>query len=439
MPVSPNQGSTGGGDAVTLTGTHFTGTTGVRYGTRQATSFTVLNDTTTATITPSGQGAVPVSVTTPGGTGVVGTFYYLPPPKFRIIAPSAGPLAGGNTVILSGLGLYTTLEVRFGTQLAAFTVDSDGQLTVIVPAGIAVGPVTVTVRTRGGIAGGVTYTYLGAPAITVVTLDSGPVGGGDLVVITGTGFSYATAVSFGGTPVISYRVASDTEIDAVVPAGALGPVSVTVTTLGGTTTAAGAYTYLGSFAVLGGASVTNTGLSTITGDLGVSPGVSVTGFPPGQVVNGAIHVSDAAAAAAHADLAATYADAAGRPQTAAISGDLGGLTLTPGVYRAPSSIGLTGTLTLDAQGDRNAKWVFQIGSTLTTATASSVVLVNGATARNVIWQIGSSATLGTGTAFTGRILAATSITVTTSVTVNGQTLARDGSVTLDTNTITRPW
>ncbi|WP_405984128.1 ice-binding family protein [Streptomyces sp. NBC_00872] len=438
MPVSPNQGSTGGGDAVTVTGSHFTGTTAVRYGTRQATSFTVISDTTTDTITPSGHSAVPVSVTTAGGTGTVGTFFYLPPPSFRIDPPPAGPLGGGNTVVFTGLGLSTTSEIRFGTQSAVFTVDSDGRLTVTVPAAASSGPVGVTVTTRGGVAGGVTYTYLDSPSVTGVILDSGSVDGGDLVVITGTAFSYTTGVTFDGTPAVSFRVASDTEIDAVVPAGALGPADVSVTTLGGTTTATDAYTYLGLFAVLGGASVSNTGLSNVTGDLGVSPGASITGFPPGQV-DGSIHNSDTVAAAGHADLITTYNDAVGRIPDAGISGDLGGLTLLPGVYNATSSIGLTGTLTLDAQGDRNAVWVFQIGSPLTTATASNVLLVNGATARNVIWQVGSSATLGTDSDFAGRVLAQISITVNAGVTVNGQVLAIDGSVTLDTNTITRPW
>ncbi|WP_393086593.1 ice-binding family protein [Streptomyces sp. LN704] len=438
MAISPHQGSTGGGDAVTLTGSHFTSTSAVRYGSRQAASFTVVGDTTVATVTPSGQGPVPVSVTTPGGTGVVGTFYYLPPPSFRLAPPPAGPLAGGNTVTLAGVGLFTTSEVRFGTRAAEFTVDSDGQLTVTVPATASAGPVAVTVRTRGGIADGVTYTYLDSPSLRVVTLDSGPVDGGNLVVITGTAFSCTTSVTFDGTAATSYRIASDTEIDALVPAGTLGSADVSVTTLGGTTSVSGAYTYLGRLAVLGGQSVTNTGLTHVIGDLGVSPGVSITGFPPG-LVNGTLHTADPDAVEAHADLAATYDDAAGRIPDAGISGDLGGLTLTPGVYNAISSIGLTGALTLDAQGDRNAEWIFQIGSTLTTATASRVLLTNGAAARNVIWQIGSSATLGTDTAFTGRILAATSITVNAGATVNGQTLARDGSVTLDTNTLTRPW
>lgn len=438
MSVVPNQGSTGGGDAVTLTGSHFTGTTAVRYGTRDAAGFTVLSDTTTATITPSGGGAVPVTVTTAGGTGIVGTFFYLPPPAFRLTPPPAGPLGGGNTVILTGLGLFTTTEVLFGSQAAAFTVVSDGRLTVTVPAAAVAGAVAITVRTRGGTGGSVTYTYLGPPSLSVVTLDSGPVAGGNLVVITGTAFSYTTGVTFDGAPVTSFRVASDTEIDALVPAGAPGPADVSVTTLGGTTAATAAYTYLGSFAVLGGASVTNTGATGVTGDLGVSPGVSVTGFPPGQVT-GTIHISDTEATQAHADLIATYDAAAARTPDAGISGDLGGLTLLPGVYNAATSIGLSGTLTLDAEGDRNAEWVFQIGSTLTTATAANVLLVNGATARNVVWQIGSSATLGTAGTLAGRFLAAVSITVTAGVTVNGQILARDGSVTLDTNTIVRPW
>lgn len=438
MSVSPNQGSTSGGEAVTLTGSRFTGTTSVRYGTRPATSFTVLSDTTTATITPSGNGAVPVSVTTPGGTGVVGTFFYLLPPSFRIVPPAVGPVAGGNTVTFTGRGLSTTSEVRFGTQLAAFVVDYDGQLTVTVPAAAAAGPVAVTVRTRGGIGGGAVYTYLGLPAVTTVTLDSGPVDGGNLVVLTGTGFSYATGVTFGGTPATFFRIASDTEINVLAPAGAVGSADISVTTLGGIATAVNAYTYLGRFAVLGGQSVTNTGLSLVTGDLGVSPGVSVTGFPPGQV-NGTINVSDADAVAAQADLVATYNNAVARTPDAGLPGDIGGLTLTPGVYNAASSLGLTGTVTLDALGDRNAEWIFQIGSTLTTAASSRVLLANGATARNVIWQIGSSATLGASTALAGRILAAVSITVGAGVTVNGQVLARDGSVTLDTNTIARPW
>jgi uncharacterized repeat protein (TIGR01451 family) len=191
----------------------------------------------------------------------------------------------------------------------------------------------------------------------------------------------------------------------------------------------------GSFAVLAGATVTNTGATSITGDLGVSPGTAVTGFPPGTVT-GTQHDGDAVAAKAQSDLTAAYNDAAGRTPATSISGDIGGQTLTPGVYRAASSIGITGTLTLNGQGNPNAVFIFQIGSTLITASASRVVLTGGAQASNVFWQVGSSATLGTFSTLAGNILALTSITVTTGVTIDGRALARNGAVTLDTDTIT---
>ncbi len=190
-----------------------------------------------------------------------------------------------------------------------------------------------------------------------------------------------------------------------------------------------------SFAVLAGSTVTNTGPSTINGDLGVSPGASVTGFPPGTV-NGAIHRADAVATQAKSDLTTAYNDAAGRTPALSVSGDLGGLTLTPGVYRSGSSLGLTGTLTLDAQGDPNAVFIFQAGSTLTTASGSRVNVINGAQPCNVFWKVGSSATLGTSSVFTGNILALTSISMNNDVTVRGRALARNGAVTLINDTIT---
>ncbi len=190
----------------------------------------------------------------------------------------------------------------------------------------------------------------------------------------------------------------------------------------------------GSYAVLAGSTVTNTGPSTINGDLGVSPGTAVTGFPPGTV-HGSIHSADAVAAQAQSDLTTAYNDAASRKPAVSVSGDLGGLTLTPGVYKASSSIGLTGTLTLDAQGDPSAVFIFQVGSTLTTASGSHVALINGAQACNVFWQIGSSATLGTSSVLSGDILALTSISVNNGVTVQGSALARNGAVTLNNDTI----
>ncbi|GHS84757.1 hypothetical protein AGMMS50218_00370 [Actinomycetota bacterium] len=190
------------------------------------------------------------------------------------------------------------------------------------------------------------------------------------------------------------------------------------------------------FAVLGGQAVTNTGPTVVTGDLGVSPGSAVTGFPPG-IVLGVIHPADAQALQAQTDLTTAYNNAAGQAPDASIAGDLGGLTLFAGVYNAPTLIGLTGTLTLDAQGDPNAVFIFQIGTTLTTASNSRVLLVNGAQSCNVFWQVGSSATLGTTTTFVGNILALTSVSANTGATIDGRALARNGAVTLDTNTVTR--
>lgn len=194
-----------------------------------------------------------------------------------------------------------------------------------------------------------------------------------------------------------------------------------------------------SFGVLGGSTVTNTGPSAITGNVGVSPGSSVTGFPPGVVAGGTIHAGNATAGQAQTDLTVAYTAAAGTACNVDLTGqNLGGLTLTPGVYCFSSSASLTGTLTLDLQGNPSAFFLFKIGSTLITASGSSVALINngGNTCPpNLYWQVGSSATLGTGSSFTGNILALTSITLTTGANMNGRALARNGAVTLDTNTV----
>jgi len=193
-----------------------------------------------------------------------------------------------------------------------------------------------------------------------------------------------------------------------------------------------------SFAVLGGSTVTNTGATTLNGDLGLSPGSSITGFPPGDVV-GTTYAADAAAA--NAQLAATtaYNNLAGQGCDSDLSGqDLGARTLTAGVYCFSTTAQLTGTLTLDAQGDSAAVFVFQIVSTLTTISGASVVFINGGQNGNVFWQVGTSATLGTTTAFIGNILALTSITLNTGATISGRALARNGAVTLDTNTVSVP-
>jgi len=193
-----------------------------------------------------------------------------------------------------------------------------------------------------------------------------------------------------------------------------------------------------SFAVLGAASVTNTGPTMIGGgNLGVGPGLAITGFPPG-IVNppGTVHAGDAVALQAQSDATIAYNNLAGQPCTSDLTGqDLGGLTLIPGVYCFSSSAQLTGILTLDAQGNAGAVFIFKTGSTLTTASNSAVRVINGGSVCNVYWQIGSSATLGTNTAFVGNLLALASITLNTGATLSGRALARTGSVTLDSNAI----
>jgi hypothetical protein len=195
-----------------------------------------------------------------------------------------------------------------------------------------------------------------------------------------------------------------------------------------------------SFAVLGGSTVTNTGSSVINGNVGVSPGSAVTGFPPGIVTGGTIHTADGVAGQAQSDLTTAYNAAAGTACGVNLTGqDLGSVgTLTPGVYCFTSSAQLTGTLTLNFQGNPAAVFLFKIVSGLTTASGSSVSLLNtgGTTCpTNLNWQVGSSAVLGTGTNFAGNILALTDITLNTGTQLAGRALARNGQVSLATNNV----
>lgn len=194
----------------------------------------------------------------------------------------------------------------------------------------------------------------------------------------------------------------------------------------------------------GGSTVTNvTGTATtVSGNVGVWPGSAVTGFGPPASITGTIDAGNAVAQTAQGDLTTAYNSAAGATGGAVLPADIGGQTLPPGVYRTTSaqpSLGITGKLTLDGKGDPNAAWIFQIATTLTTAAGNSqVILINGAQSKNVIWQVGSSATLGTTTTFTGTIMADASVTATTGSTLNGRALARTGGVTLDTTTVVVP-
>ena len=234
------------------------------------------------------------------------------------------------------------------------------------------------------------------------------------------------AVSWLMAPVLAFALAGccdDNNPLGVREGGGGGPATVPLATAGG-------------FTVLGGSTVTNTGATAVTGDLGVSPGAAVTGFPPGTV-SGTIHAGNATAAQGQTDLTVAYNDAAGRTTgVIAVSGDLTGLTLTPGLYKSTSSLAISGALTLSALGDPNAVFILQMASTLTTGPGSQVILSGGAQASNVFWQVGSSATLGTNSIFKGTILADQSITVNTGARVDGRVLTRVGAVTLDTNIIT---
>jgi hypothetical protein len=190
-----------------------------------------------------------------------------------------------------------------------------------------------------------------------------------------------------------------------------------------------------SFAVLAGSEITNTGSTTINGDVGLHPGTAFTGQDE-ATISGEVHLADDVAEQAKTALVTAYNDAAGRLPVTTIPTELGGTTLTPGIYvSANGTFQITGTLTLDAEGDPDGVFVFQTDSTLITASGSSVSLLNGAQFCRIFWQVGSSATLGTNSKFVGHILAMQSISAQTGATVQGQLLARNGAVTLDGNTI----
>ena len=194
-----------------------------------------------------------------------------------------------------------------------------------------------------------------------------------------------------------------------------------------------------SFAVLAGSSVTSTNATTITGDLGLSPGTSVGGFPPG-ILTGTQHVNDNTAIQAKLDLTAAYNDAKGRSSTdiVTLSGNIGGLTLTPGLYKSTSSLAISsGDLTFDAKGTASSVFIIQIASALTTTSGRKVILSGGALASNIFWQVGSSATFGTTTVFKGTVMALESITFNTGATLDGRALARNAGVTLAGNTIVK--
>lgn len=194
-----------------------------------------------------------------------------------------------------------------------------------------------------------------------------------------------------------------------------------------------------NLAILAGSSITNIGATNITGDMGLSPGTSIGGFPPGILI-GTLHINDAIATQAKLDLTSAYNDAAGRTATdiVTLSGNIGGLTLTPGLYKSTSSLAISsGDVTFDAMGNSNAVFIIQVASAFTTTSGRKVFLAGGAKASNIFWQIGSSATFGTTSSLKGTFLVMQSISFNTGATLDGRALARSGGVTMQANTIVK--
>ncbi|UTO63652.1 IPT/TIG domain-containing protein [Streptomyces rapamycinicus NRRL 5491] len=245
--ISPATGPATGGTTVTLTGTNLLGATVVRFGAVNATSFTVVSATQITAVAPPGSGTVQVTATTPGGTsnGVSYSYVAVAVPVLTAVSPGQGPVGGGNTVTLTGSGFTGVTAVRFGsTPASSFTVVSATQITAVAPPGS--GTVQVTATTPGGTSNGVSYSYVAVavPVLTAVSPGQGPVGGGNVVTLTGSGLTGVTAVNFGSTPALSFTVVSATQITAVAPPGAAGPVQITVTGPGGTSNGV-TYFYVG--------------------------------------------------------------------------------------------------------------------------------------------------------------------------------------------------
>ncbi len=243
MPLSPNQGSTGGGTLVTITGTNLSGTSAVTFGTKPATSVTNVSPTQVTAVSPSGTGTVGVTVTTPGGTSNPVSYFYVGAPFKSNLGTTSGPTAGGNTILINGTGLSTATSVSFGGVTATPTVVSDSQLSVIVPAGAAAGPVGVSVTTAGGTNNGLSYTYIDVPTVDTIAPTEGPTSGGTAVTVTGTNLDSTTSVTFDGAPA-PFSVISATTLSAVTPPGTAGTADVVVTNPAGSDTTLAGFLYV---------------------------------------------------------------------------------------------------------------------------------------------------------------------------------------------------
>ncbi len=407
---------------------------------------TLVTVTFSKAMTASSIDAATFTLTGPGSAPVAGQVTYDASSKTAIFTPSstlALNTAYTGTVTtgakdMSGDGLASNLVFSFTT---GSTVCQPGP-----PSVISVGPPDGTV----GVCNNTVAVASFGAAMNPATINT------TTFTLTGSGAaSVAGQVSYDApsrvaifTP--SSALAQSTTYTATISTGAqdvFGNPLATSFAWSFTTAAAACQTPLvplssaATFEVLAGSTVTNTGPTVITGgDLGLSPGSAVTGFPPGTLTPPAVmHLTDPTAAQAEVDATTAYLYTAGLPGGAVLPGDLSGLTFTPGLYKTSSTVMLSaGNVTLDAQGDVNAVFIFQVASTLTTIGGTQVILAGGAQAKNVFWQTGSSATLGTNSVFQGNIMALQSITLETGATLVGRALARNGAVTLDSNIVTAP-
>ncbi|MFD4143022.1 IPT/TIG domain-containing protein [Streptomyces sp. NPDC058572] len=242
MPISPSQGSTGGGTPVTITGTNLAGATAVRFGGKSAT-ITGNTPTSVSALSPAGAGAVDTSVITPGGTSEPVQFFYVQPPVVLSVSPASGAVAGGDTITITGRNLATANSVEFGGTPVVPTVVSDTEITVVTPA-TAEDEVALVVHTRGGIFDDLAFAFVDPPTMTAFTPVTGTTAGGTLVNITGTNLATATDVTFGGVSATSFAALSDTQVAAITPPHGLGAVAVAITTTGGSDAAPLTYLYV---------------------------------------------------------------------------------------------------------------------------------------------------------------------------------------------------
>lgn len=242
MPISPNSGSISGGQTVTITGVNLSNVLSVKFGENLAT-ITSNTPTSITVVSPAGTGVVSITVETTGGISNFLPYFYILPPIVTSLSSNQGPLAGGNTITISGYNLSTSSSVTVGSNSATPTVVNDSTLTFVVPAGATQGNVDVSVTTTGGISTPLKYGYVDTPTIDSISPASGSTSGGTVVTITGTNFTTTLSVTFDSS-IAQFGVINSNTLFAITPSGSAGAVDVIVTTLGGSATAVGAYTYI---------------------------------------------------------------------------------------------------------------------------------------------------------------------------------------------------